>query len=114
MRVTAFGKPKGFFVVEAFFVGQPVAGFFIQQADAYLFISNADEINQVVVQGCAGNDLVALLFDDVDGLRDFFIFGTDHEGGVAGHQKTAGGRELRRKKSIFGQLSGNNRAVIVR
>lgn len=65
--MTAFGKPKGFFVVEAFFVGQPVAGFFIQQADAYLFISNADEINQVVVQGCAGNDLIALLFDDVDG-----------------------------------------------
>ena len=46
--MAAFREPQRFFVVETFFVGQPVAGFLVEQAEVYLFVGNADKVDNAV------------------------------------------------------------------
>ena len=61
----AFRKPKRFFVIETFFVGQPVAGFFVYQADADLAVGYTDKVNQIILKSYAGKNFVTFLLDDV-------------------------------------------------
>ena len=54
----------------------------------------------------------AVLGDDGDDIIHLLIIGTDDEGGVAGHEETAGGGQLGHGKTLFGQRGKHLGAII--
>ena len=63
--VRVFRKPQRFFVVKAFFVRQPVAGFAVKQTQADAVGRNTDIVDNGVFDRNAADNFVAFLFDNV-------------------------------------------------